>query len=213
MMPVCELCESRRARRACPGIRGQICTVCCGAEREVSIHCPLECEYLQEARRYERTPEPDPEKLPSADIPLSDEFVEGHTRLIALIAHSLMRAALEMPGAVDSDVREALDSLVRTYRTLESGLYYETLPTNPLAGGIHSAVRRTLEETHRRLRERTGVAPYRDADVLGVLVYLQRLHYIYDNGRRRGRAFIDFLRNHLSVSAGETAGPSSLIVG
>jgi len=34
----------------------------------------------------------------------------------------------------------------------------------------------------------------RDADVLGALVFLQRLELQHNNGRRRGRAFVDFLR-------------------
>ena len=34
----------------------------------------------------------------------------------------------------------------------------------------------------------------RDADLLGVLVFLQRLELQHNNGRRRGRAFFDFLR-------------------
>ena len=37
----------------------------------------------------------------------------------------------------------------------------------------------------------------RDADVLGVLVFLQRLEMRYNNGRRRGRAFRDFLTGYL----------------
>ena len=34
----------------------------------------------------------------------------------------------------------------------------------------------------------------RDTDVLGVLVMLQRMEFARNNGRARGRAFIDFLR-------------------
>ncbi len=211
-MSSCELCETRRARRICPGIRGQICSMCCGAEREVSIACPLDCEYLQEARRHERLPEVSPEDLPSADIPVSEEFLERNEQLLALTADALLRSALEIPGVVDSDLREALASLVRTYRTLESGLYYETLPTNPLAAAIHSNVRRTLDDVRRRVRERHGVTPYRDADILGSLVYFQQLEFVSNNGRRRGRAFIDLLRTHLRDRDEPSAGQSSLII-
>jgi hypothetical protein len=49
----------------------------------------------------------------------------------------LLEASLAQPGAVDSDVRDALESLIRTYRTLQSGLYYETRPTNLIAAGLH----------------------------------------------------------------------------
>ena len=35
------------------------------------------------------------------------------------------------------------------------------------------------------------------ADMLGVLVFLQRLEMQYNNGRRRGKAFRDFLASYL----------------
>ena len=50
----CALCETRRPRRFCPGVRGDICTLCCGSEREVSVACPLDCEYLREAHKHEK---------------------------------------------------------------------------------------------------------------------------------------------------------------
>lgn len=187
---LCELCETRRARRACPGVRGEICSVCCGSEREVTVHCPLECPYLEEARRFERLPPPVGEQPPTPEVELTDDFVDRNAPLIGLAANAIARMALEAPAIVDSDVREALDSLVRTYRTLESGLYYETLPANALAGAIHRAVRREIEDTRRQVREARGVTLYRDADILGALVFLQRLHHISNNGRPRGRAFI-----------------------
>jgi len=178
----------------------------------VSVSCPLECEYLQEARRHERTPDPDPEKLPSPDIAVSEAFLERNQRLVSFVADALAEAALRAPGVVDSDVREALDSLVRTYRTLESGLYYESLPTNPLAGLVHQNVRRKVEEVRRDIRQQAGVTPFRDADVLGSLVFFQRLGYYYDNRRRRGRAFIDFLRMHSAQTSPSPEAASRLIV-
>ena len=51
---VCKICGRRRARRYCPAVHGEICTICCGTEREVSLLCPLDCEYLQEAHRHEK---------------------------------------------------------------------------------------------------------------------------------------------------------------
>jgi hypothetical protein len=34
----------------------------------------------------------------------------------------------------------------------------------------------------------------RDVDVLGILVFLHRMELQHNNGRKKGRAFIDFLR-------------------
>ena len=61
---LCKLCEKKRARRYCPGVSGEICPICCGTERENTIDCPSECEYLQEARLREK-----PIPLTEAEFP------------------------------------------------------------------------------------------------------------------------------------------------
>jgi hypothetical protein len=54
----------------------------------------------------------------------------------------------------------------------------------------------------------------RDVDVLTTLVFLQRLELDRHNGRRRGRAFLDFLRSFFGVEddAAALASASSLIL-
>ena len=53
----------------------------------------------------------------------------------------------------------------------------------------------------------------RDADVLGVLVFLQHFDLDRDNGRRRGRAFLDALREfHPRNRNHPESSPSSLIL-
>ena len=42
----------RRPKRFCPGVRGDICTICCGTEREITVDCPLDCVYLREAHQH-----------------------------------------------------------------------------------------------------------------------------------------------------------------
>ena len=108
-------------------------------------------------------------------------------------------AAFATEGAVDFDVREALDSLIRTYRTLESGFVYESLPANPLAANIHRSVQAAVAEFRQREQQKYGMSRTRDADVLGVLVFLQRLEMERNNGRQRGRAFLDGLRGFYSA--------------
>jgi hypothetical protein len=135
--------------------------------------------------------------------------------LVVGAAKSLMLAAFDTPGAVDGDVRDALDALIRTARTLQSGVYYESRPVNALANRIFSATQTGLEEFRKDEHEELGMSRTRDADVLGVLVFLQRLALDRDNGRPRGRAFLDSLRGFLSEAEGVVPqGPraSSLIV-
>ena len=51
----------------------------------------------------------------------------------------------------------------------------------------------------------------RDADVLGILVFLQRLEIQHNNGRRLGRAFIDFLRTNFPAKEPAEDVPSLLV--
>jgi len=211
---LCVICETRRPRRHCPGLRAEICSLCCGTSREVTVDCPLHCTYLQEARRHERTPELDRQKLPNPDVKITEQFLESNAGLFNFLSGAVLRQALAVPGVVDSDLREALDALVRTFRTLQSGLVYETRPANLLAAGLQDRLREELNEFLKSSKESTGMETIRDADVLGMLVMLQRLAFTHDNGRPRGRAFIDYLHQGLGGPGGldRPSGGSNLIV-
>jgi hypothetical protein len=203
----CALCRVRRPRRSCPGVRGEICTICCGREREVSVTCPLDCEHLREARRHDKPVPLDPAEVPHREIEVTEKFLADNEELLIFLGRTLGMAALETAGAADFDVRSALDALVRTYVTLESGVYYETRPDNALANRLYDAVREGVAEFRRSEQQRTGLPKTRDADVLGLLVFFERLELDRNNGRPRGRAFIDLLRGFYSEPAGvgETA--------
>jgi hypothetical protein len=210
----CAICHIRKPRRFCPGVRGDICTLCCGNEREVTVDCPFDCPFLEEARKHERTPPINPDEFPNRDIRVKEEFLEEHEALITAAARGLLEAALGIPGVVDTDVRDALDALIRTHRTLDSGVYYETRPVNALADRILGPLKDALREFREKEKADLGMARTRDADVLGVLVFLQRLELDRSNGRPRGRAFLDFLRQFFGAElpAETLPRPSSLIV-
>lgn len=206
----CKLCNVRKPRRYCPGVAGEICSICCGNEREATVSCPLDCPYLVEARRHERPHEVDIETVPNRDIPVSEDFLREHEALLVFLGAKLLEAALLTSGAVDSDVREALESLIRTYRTLQSGLYYETRPTNLVAAGIHQRVQESLDRLRKELAEKNA-SPIRDAEILGTLVFLERVELHENNGRPRGRRFIDYLRAYFPQPEQPVAPVSPLI--
>ena len=49
----CAICEKRKEKRFCPAVHGRICPQCCGEQREVTLDCPSDCVYLQQAREHE----------------------------------------------------------------------------------------------------------------------------------------------------------------
>ena len=191
----CKLCEKRRAKRYCPGVQGEICPVCCGTEREVTVNCPSDCEYLQEPRLHDRPVPISEADLPNKDIHVNEDFIRKHEHVVMWLGNAL-RQVMEARKSVDGDAREGLESLIKTYRTLESGLIYESRPDNPYAADIQEALKQAIDELRKKLAETSGMQTLRDTDVLGTLVFLQRLELQHNNGRRRGRAFYDFLRTY-----------------
>lgn len=185
----CPLCESRRPRRFCPGIQREICSICCGTHREVTVECPLDCVHLIEAHRHEKLAQPEPDKIPHTDVQVTEEFLARNSALADAVGGLLATAVAETPGAADPEIRDALEALVRTYRTRHSGLVYDTRPVHPAALALYERFLGRMEELLRRAEQAAGLPVARDADVLGVLVFWHRMAVVNDNGRRRGRYF------------------------
>jgi hypothetical protein len=209
----CAICQIRRPRRFCPGVRGDICTICCGTEREVSVDCPLDCEYLREAHKHEKPTPLDAGAMPNRDVPVSEEFLADNQEFLVFLAQALGHAALSNPAITDFDIREALEAAIRTRRTLSSGLLYESLPANPLAAGLCRRLNEAIAEFHQKEAERLGIHKTRESVALGLLVFLQHFEISYNNGRRRGRAFLEALLDLYGVAPEpEGSGASSLIL-
>src|SRR5437899_10325772 len=91
ILPVvtCKICQTRRPRRYCPGVEGDICSICCGTEREVTISCPLECEHLRESRLREKMPDVNPDNFPNRDVRITEQFLSEHEPLVLFLSISL----------------------------------------------------------------------------------------------------------------------------
>ena len=143
---------------------------------------------------HEKLMETDPDQMPNTDIRLTEEFLEERRPLVGLISQFVLAGALASKESNDNDVREALDAMIKTYRTRQSGLVYETRPVNAIAGEVQQSISGKIGELEQALaKEHGGTRNLRDADVLGVLVFIQRLGFRLNNGRPRGRTFIYYL--------------------
>lgn len=190
---LCHLCQRRAARRYCPALERNICAVCCGTEREQTIACPLNCEYLRDARQHEKLPELDPKTLPNPEIELTERFMNEHQELAIVLGRLLFVAAMEKPGVVDPDMRDALASLVTGLKTATSGLIYEARPENAVAANVATRFREELAKFRADVAEKAPSHAVLDQDVFRALVFWQRMEYQRSNGRRKGRAFIESL--------------------
>jgi hypothetical protein len=180
----------------------------------VTVHCPLDCEFLQEARKHDKAPLAG--EVPHPDIPVTEDLLVENEELLVFLANTLFRTAMETPGAADCDAGEALESLIKTYRTLESGIYYETRPGNPLAAKLYDSIQESIATFRKEETERTGISKTRDSSVLKLLAFLHYFGNRTSNGRPLGRAFLDALRGLTAhgpeAAAPPEAGGSSLIL-
>jgi hypothetical protein len=111
---------------------------------------------------------------------------------------------------VDTDVIAALQALAETYRTLSSGLYYEKPPDYLYQRELYNALKAALEEFKQAETQRLGLATTRDSETRDALIYLTQSAASRENGRPKGRAFLDLIRAQLAREA--SAKPASNIV-
>ena len=135
----------------------------------------FDCRYLQEARHHDYTGGIDPKDFPHKEIRIDEAFLKDHSELIDTCGRELLAGALAIPGATDLDVRGALEALVQTYKTLESGLYYDTRPDSVFARRIMDHAQEAVQSFREEEAERTGFARTRDNDLLRIWVFLYRM--------------------------------------
>lgn len=192
----CPICEVRKEKRFCPAVHGRICPQCCGEQREVTLDCPSECPYLQQAREHEkpRSAEEFDRASLFLQVEISEQFTYEREHLLMGLSYALMKAARADRSLNDRDLIEALSSMSTSYeRRVNSGLHYD----QPLTSVPQQAVAAQVEEMLKQYREaeqkQLGYSKLRDGDVLKALVFLIRLGQGRTSGRPKSRAFIDFL--------------------
>ena len=214
----CAICGDRKEKRFCLAVHGRICPQCCGEQRELTLDCPSECPYLQQARQHEKPRQledaPPQEVFPK--IELSDEFLRDREPVISGILQTLGRLPRSDRSLTDREAIAALANLATSYQTLiGSGLVYAQVPTSFAQQALIEAVRQLLEEFRQVEREHLGHSTLKDAEVLKVLVLTLRLAHIHTSGRPRSRGFLDFLHQQFPAAQSSIAAadePGSRII-
>jgi hypothetical protein len=206
----CAICERRKEKRFCPAVHGRICPQCCGEQREVTLDCPTECIYLQQAREHEK-PRPIEQLDQNAMFPkfeISDQFLYEQEHLILGLSYSLAKSARTGRGVHDSDLIAALSALARSYETLSSsGLHYEVPVTNIMHQAIAAELQKMVKEYREAEQKHVGYSRLRDSDVLLALVFLLRMALTRTSGRPKSRAFVDFLFQQFPEQQSAIAAP------
>src|SRR5208282_3956124 len=91
----CTICAVRKEKRFCPAVHGRICPQCCGEQREVTLDCPSDCTYLQQAREHEKprsSNQFDPASL-FLQVEISEQFTYEREHLLMGLSYALNKAA------------------------------------------------------------------------------------------------------------------------
>ena len=194
----CAICHVRKEKRFCLALHDRICPQCCGEQREVTLDCPSECPYLQQARQHDK-----PRELSAAEemfpkVQLAQDLFQRHGPLIAGLLQTLNRLARADRNLKDREIIGALTTTVHSYQTLiGSGLVYQESSPNPVQAGIIETLQQSLEEFRRVEQQHLGYTALRDSDVLQVLVFIIRLAQVSTSGRPLSRGFVDSLQERL----------------
>lgn len=191
----CPICSKRKAKRLCPARAESICSICCGTEREVTIDCPRDCVYLVASREYDLTRlEYDSAKVPFAGITFKRSFAGEHEHLLIHIDYVICKFAADHREVVDTDVLAALETLAETYRTQASGIIYEKPLDYPVQRALYQQLKASIADFRKQEVKGLGMTTVRDSHIRDALIFLTQLCAIHANGRPKGRAYLDLIR-------------------
>ena len=212
----CALCKLRKEKRFCPAVHDKICPVCCGQEREVSLDCPSECVYLQEARKHERRGLKDlPREALFPQVEVREQFLYEREPLLTGLSFALAKAARADRTLYDNDLIAAVSAFAQQQQTLvNSGLHVGGASVSPAQQTIINGIEAMLAEYRAMEQKHVGYSSLRDSEALQSLVFLVRMGYARTSGRPRSRAFVDFLCERFAEQNDSIAAPqgSSIVI-
>ena len=206
----CPICSTRKEKRFCPAVHGKICPQCCGEQRELSLDCPSECPYLQQAHREEL-----PRKLATLEqeallpqVEVRQQFLYEREPLLVGLSYALAQGGRMDRELRDRDLLAALTALAQRYQTrVRSGLVYEHALAGPGQQALVTGIEKMLEEYRALEHQHLGAGTLRDSEVLEALVFLLRMGHAHTTGRPRSRAYLDFLLAQFPEKKGALASP------
>jgi len=160
---VCASCGRGKARRHCPALGKEICTVCCGTKRRVDIQCTSDCGYLASAREHpaavvRRQQERDVARL----LPSIRHLTERQYQLFFLFHSSIAQHRPEgFARPVDADAAEAAAAFAATLETAARGVIYDHTPASIPAQSLAAALKALLVQ----IREQGGTVYDREAAI------------------------------------------------
>jgi hypothetical protein len=178
----------------------------------VTIDCPRECLHLVSSRQNDMARlQIDWAKVPFPESKFTRQFAQTHGPLLYSLDRAICKFAAEHRVTVDTDVVAALQNLAESYRTQASGLIYEKPLDYSLQRALSEALKASIAEFREKEAQRVGMTTVRDSDVRDALIFLTQLAAVHENGRPKGRAYLDLIRSQFPKEEFEKPGSSILL--
>ena len=144
----CPLCQKRPAKRFCPALGQQICTVCCGTKRLVEIKCTEDCRYLEAGQRH---PAAVVKRQIDRDVTVLmasvGRLTEQQLQLFFLLQSMVLSYKPEgLARLTDDDVALASGALAGSFESASKGVIFEEATASVVAEDLRRAMRAVLEE-------------------------------------------------------------------
>jgi hypothetical protein len=151
-------------------------------------------------------------KVPFAESKFNRSFVEAHGALLVNLDHAVCQFAADHRPVVDSDVLAALQTLAETYRTQTSGIIYEKPLDYALQRALYEHLKASIADFRKEEAQRVGMTTVRDSDVRDALIFLTQLCAAHENGRPKGRAYLDLIRQQFPKEEFRKSGSNILLL-
>jgi hypothetical protein len=208
----CSLCNQRKGKRSCPARQLMLCAQCCGEKRVLEIDCPESCEFLKIGRTHEANQVG--ARHYRADNPLEQakrsRILTAFEPVIVDVQTAIAEERRACRDLVDADVAEALDCLLKTLRTEDHGVIYETTSANLRAEALRRQLA-SLIESHRYPKD-SGWARIHLKDAIECLEVLQAVVASHREAGPASLSFVDFLVRHLPREAETGPSQPSIII-
>jgi hypothetical protein len=179
----------------------------------VTIDCPSDCAHLVASRKNDMARlEVDWANLPFPESKFNRQFAETHGALLFDLDRAMCQFAADHRELVDTDIRAALQTLAETYRTQASGIIYEKPLDYALQRALYDNLKAALKDFREKEAQRVGMTTVRDSDIRDALIFLTQLCAVHENGRPKGRAYLDLIRSQFPKEEFQKAGSNIVLL-
>lgn len=212
-MNKCPKCGRRLAKRHCPGLKLDICHLCCGQKREKEINCFPECRYLVFGRTYQEKRIQAKETLINQEKadPINNEHLG---RLVFYFEAALLSYRDKHPGFNDKNAYQAIEYALEKIRKGAPKIIMPDQQSRPVneAGDL---LIRVAEETKTESSSliTTINQKYSKEEKISCLTYLSTSVKAALRQQPNGTLFLDRIREIFSKFAASSKEPRIILPG